>query len=104
MKTITVRPDVAAVGVLVGRLLNVDQHEADLYGLYAPKRSEVAAAVVGRTLSDEELDIRLARLTREETDTFMMLVAKMDGRWVEPPALDEGSVEATAAPVTQSSN
>jgi hypothetical protein len=46
----------------------------------------------------------LARLTQQELDTFMMLIAKMDGRWVEPPAIEEGSVETTAAPVTRSSN
>jgi hypothetical protein len=51
MKTITVRPDVSEVAVLVGRLLNLDEHEADLYGLYAPKKSEVAAAVVGQPIT-----------------------------------------------------
>ena len=96
MKTITVRPDISEVGVLVGRLLNVDEHEADLYGLYAPKKSEVAAAVVGQAISDEEVDIRLARLTPEERDTFMMLVQKMEGRWVEPPAIEDQSIETTA--------
>jgi hypothetical protein len=29
MKRVTVRPDVVEVGILVGRLLNVDQREAD---------------------------------------------------------------------------
>jgi hypothetical protein len=86
--------------VLVGRLLNVEQHEADLYGLYAAKKSEVMpAAIVGQSISDEEVDIRLARLTPEERDTFMMLVQKMEGRWVEPPAIEEGSIEATATTV-----
>jgi hypothetical protein len=81
---------------LVGRLLNVDQHEADLYGLYAPKKSEVAAAVVGQAISDEEIDIQLARLTPEEQAEFMRLTAKMQGRRVEPPAIEEGSIETTA--------
>jgi hypothetical protein len=99
MKTITVRPDISEVGVLVGRLLNVDEHEAALYGLYAPKRSDVAAAVVGQAISDEELDVRMARLTPEEQDLFMKLVAKMEGRWVEPVLVEEGSVETTATTV-----
>jgi hypothetical protein len=29
----------------------------------------------------------------------MMLVQKMEGRWVEPPAIEEGSIEATATTV-----
>jgi hypothetical protein len=83
---------------LVGRLLNVDQHEADLYGLYAPKKSEVMAAVVGQAISDEELARGWDRLLAEEQETFMRLLAKLQGRLVEePPAIEEGSVETTAA-------
>jgi hypothetical protein len=61
----------------------------------------VVSAVVGQPVSDEELDRQLARLTQEETDTFMMLLAKLQGRWVEPPVIeDQGvSVEATAGTV-----
>jgi hypothetical protein len=100
-KTITVRPDVTEVGILIGRLLNVDQHEAELYGLYALKKSEVTAAVSGQVVSDEELDVWLGRLTAEERETFMMLLAKAQGRWVEPPAIDDHgvSVETTATTV-----
>jgi hypothetical protein len=104
MKRITVRPEVSEVSMLVGRLLDVEKREADLYGIDAQKKSEVAAAVTGQAVSDEELDIWLARLTQSETETFMMLLAKAQGRWVEPPAIEEGSVETTATPVTQSSN
>ena len=61
---------------------------------------QVAAAVVGQAISDEELDIQLARLTPAERETFMMLVAKLQGRWVEPPAIeDASSVETTATAV-----
>jgi hypothetical protein len=49
-----------------------------------------------RLFSPEEIDIQLARLTDAEQDTFMMLLAKMQNRWVEPPAIEEGSVETTA--------
>jgi hypothetical protein len=48
---------------------------------------------------DEELDIQLARLTEDEKDEFMRLTAKLQGRWVEPPALEAGSIETTATTV-----
>jgi hypothetical protein len=65
------------------------------------KRSEVAAAVTGQAVSAEELDIWLASLTESETETFMMLLAKAQGRWVEPPAIEQGLVETTATSVEQ---
>jgi hypothetical protein len=96
----TVRPEVGHVESLVGRLAAIDRQEADLYGLNAPKKSEIAPMVVGQAISDEELDIQLARLTSEERETFMMLCQKMEGRWVEPPAIeDASSVETTATTV-----
>jgi hypothetical protein len=94
MKRITVRPEISDVGALLGRLLSVEQHEADLYGLYAPKKSDFVAHFTGQPISDEELDAGLARLTEEEREQFMMLLAKLEGRWVEPPP----SVETTAVP------
>ena len=54
---------------------------------------EVAAGLMGPAIDKEEIDIRLARLTPAERDTFMMLIAKMDGRFVEPPAIEEGRGE-----------
>jgi 2-oxo-4-hydroxy-4-carboxy--5-ureidoimidazoline (OHCU) decarboxylase len=56
---------------------------------------------VGQAISDEEIDIGLARLTPEEQETFMMLLQKFQGRWVEPPAIDDQgvTVETTATPV-----
>jgi hypothetical protein len=94
-KRVTVRPEVSDVGALLGRLLSVEQHEADLYGLYAPKKSDVVAHVTGQSIDDEELDIQLARLTEDERTEFMRLIAKMQGRWVEPPV---ESIETTAVP------
>jgi hypothetical protein len=94
-KRITVRPEVSDVGALLGRLLSVEQHEADLYGLYAPKQSDLVSHVTGQSISDEELDIQLARLTEEEKEQFMRLLAKLQGRWVEPPV---ESIETTAVP------
>ena len=99
MKAVMTRPTVEEVYAGVDRIVRIESREANLYGLDAPKRSEVAAAVVGQSISDEELDIQLARLTPAERDTFMMLLAKLQGRWVEPP-----SIETTAAPVAPSSN
>jgi hypothetical protein len=104
MKTITVRSDISEVAMLVGRLLNVDEHEAVLYGLYAPKKSEVAAAVVGQAISEEELDIQLARLTPEEQTELMRLTAKMEGRWVEPPAIEDQGVTVETTATLQRSN
>jgi 2-oxo-4-hydroxy-4-carboxy--5-ureidoimidazoline (OHCU) decarboxylase len=81
--------------------VKIEIREANLYGLDAPKKSDVIAAVTGRALSDEELDAGLARLTSEEQETFMMLLQKFQGRWGEPPAIDDQgvTVETTATNV-----
>jgi hypothetical protein len=92
------------VGALVGRLLAIDRQEADLYGLNAPKKSDVAAPVTGQAVSDEELDIWLSRLTPQERETFMMLLAKAQGRWVEPPAIEDASSVETTATTVQSND
>jgi hypothetical protein len=85
----------------VGRLAAIDRQEAELYGLNAPKKAEAFPAVTGQAISDEELDIWLGRLTPQERETFMILLAKAQGRWVEPPTIeDQGvSVETTAVTV-----
>lgn len=94
VKKVTVRPDVGDVGTLLGRLLNVERHEAELYGLFAPKKSDVIATFEAiQPITDEEAAVRWARLTPEEQDTWMRLQAKMDGRWTEAPA-----IETTAVP------
>jgi hypothetical protein len=102
MRTVRLSPDEVFRGV--DRIVRLEEREATLLVLDASKKSEVLSAIIGQPISDEEMDIQLGRLTQEERDTLMMLVAKMQGRWVEPPAIDEGSVETTAASVTQSSN
>jgi hypothetical protein len=104
MKTVTVRPDVTEVGILIGRLLNVDQHEAELYGLYAPKKAEVLSAITAQVVSDEELDVWLGRLTAEERETFMMLLAKAQGRWVAPPSVEDQGVTVETTATLQKSN
>ena len=85
--------------------MRLSQREAALFGLDAPTKSAmIVSEAVGRLFSPEEIDIQMATLTPAERDTFMMLIAKMQGRLVEPPAIEEGSVETTAASVTQSSD
>jgi DNA-binding CsgD family transcriptional regulator len=83
----------------IDRALKIERHAALLFGLDAPTKSAIVSVVAGQAVSDEELDIRLARLTPEEQETFMKLVAKMEGRWVEPAAIEEGSIETTATPL-----
>jgi hypothetical protein len=100
----TVKPEPDLVVDLIDKALKISRHEAMVFGLDAPTKAQVLSAAVGQSVSDQELDVQLARLTPEEQDTFMMLLQKLQGRWVQPPAIEEGSIETTAAPVTQSSN
>ena len=98
MKTVTVRPTIEEVYAGVDRIVKIENREANLYGLDAPKKSEVMAAVTGQAISDEEIDIQLARLTPDEQVEFMRLTQKMQGRWVEPPAIEDDSVSIETRP------
>jgi hypothetical protein len=103
--TITERPDTEAVTSLINTLVRLSRHEAMLHGLDAPTKVEANAAIVGARTSDEELDIKLARLTPDEQDQFMVLIRKLEGRYVEPPAIeDNSSVETSATPLADSPN
>jgi hypothetical protein len=83
-----------ASGLSAGDLIAVN------VGLDAPKKAEIMGALRGQqSMTPEKLDLQLARLTSAEQDTFLMLAAKMQGRWVEPPAIEKGSVETTATAV-----
>ena len=97
--TRTVRPEGETLATLIGAAMRLSQREAALFGLDAPTKSAIIPEGVGRLFSPEEIDIQLARLTEAEQDTFMMLIAKMQGRLVESAAIEEGSVETTATPV-----
>jgi hypothetical protein len=103
MTTITVRPTIQEVYDGVDRIVRIDIREANLYGLDAPKKSDIVESfTVGPpSLSDEEIEIRMSRLTEEEQGLYLKLITKMDGRWVEPPRIeDKGvSVETTAVMV-----
>lgn len=94
-----VLPSTDQLNDLIDRALKIERHEALLWGLDAPTRSAIVSAVAGQALTDAEVDIRLARLTPEEQELFMKLVAKMEGRWLEPVAIEESSIETTATAV-----
>jgi hypothetical protein len=94
-RTKTIPSDIP-VTELIDRALKIDRHEAVLFGLDAPSKQQVASTVVGQPISDAELDAGLARLSEEEREQFMMLLQKLEGRWVEPPP---PSIETTALPV-----
>jgi hypothetical protein len=59
-----------------------DQHARSDDPLDAPNNPD-HRAVVGQPVSNEEIDVRLARLSLQERETLMMVTAKMSGRWVE---------------------
>lgn len=97
-------PSELPVTELIDRAIKIERHEALLFGLDAPAKQQVDYRNGGsaQAISDEELDIQLARLTDEERETYMRLTAKMQGRWVEPQVVIEdgtGSVETTATVV-----
>lgn len=94
--TKTIRPDLDQVNDLIDRAVRVGRHEAAIFGMDAPTKAQLVSTVIGQTLSDEELDRRLARFTPDEQQTFMRLLAKLNGTFVEP--LDT-SIETTASPV-----
>jgi hypothetical protein len=89
-----IQPNNEELVALVNQAIRLGRHEALLLGLDPPSKAAVVPAVVGRLISDEDLDRQLARLTPDEQDALMILAAKMQGRWVEPP-----SIETTATTV-----
>jgi DNA-binding CsgD family transcriptional regulator len=105
MKKVTIRPSIDEVNRSIDRILSIEIREANLYGLDAPRKSDIVNAFVagGQLISDEELERQWYRLTEEEQETFMRLLAKLQGRLTEPAAeIEDGStVETTATPVEQ---
>jgi hypothetical protein len=99
-KKIIVRPGVSEVAMLIGRLQDIDDQEADLYGLRAPAKVKAVSTFVDQTMTYEELDRQWGRLNEEEQDLFMTLMWELQGRWVEPVP----SIETTTASVEPSSN
>jgi hypothetical protein len=98
-------PDNEDLVLLINQAVRLSRHEAMIFGLDAPSKTEVHSSIVGARTSDAELDIKLARLTPDEQDQFMVLVRKMDGRYVEPPEIeDDSSIETTATSLNYSSN
>ena len=93
----TIRPEPELVVDLVDRAIKLGRHEALIFGYDAPSKAQVVSQFSNQPMSDEELDRGLARLTEQERETFMMLLQKLQGRWVEPPP--PPSIETTALPV-----
>jgi len=94
--TKTIRPEGEALAALINAAIRLSRHEAMVTGLDAPAKNDVVATVVGRTLNDEEMGRQWERLTLDEQDQLMQLLAKAQGRWVEP---QPSSIETTATPV-----
>jgi hypothetical protein len=88
----------------VSQAIRLARHEAMVFGLDSPSKNQIHSSIVGERTSDEELDIMLARLTPDEQDQFMILVRKMESRYVEPPAIEDdiGSIVTTAIAVAPS--
>jgi transposase len=93
-----IRPEGETLATLVNAAIRLSRHEAMISGLDAPTKSEVLASMVGGTLDYEKLGEQWDRLTQEEQDHLMRLLAKLQGRWVEP---QPSSIETTAMPVTK---
>jgi len=89
-------PEPELLNDLIGTALKIEARTAALYGLDAPTKQQiVATAVVGASLSEEELDRRLDRLTEEERHDYIRLSIKMEGRGAdaEPqPAENEAAL------------
>jgi hypothetical protein len=87
---------VVAILPTISSWIKLGRHEALIFGYDAPTK-QVVSHFGSQPISDEELDAGLARLTEEEQEQFMMLLQKLQGRWVEPPP--PASIETTASPV-----
>jgi transcriptional regulator len=101
----TIPPDNEDLVALINQAIRLARHEALVFGLDSPSKTEVHSSIVGARTSDAELDIKLARLTPDEQDQFMVLVRKLEGRYVEPPAIeDDSSVATTGTSLEDSPN
>ena len=93
-----IRPEGETLATLVTTAIRVSRHDAMLHGLDAATKNELVASVVGRPLNYEESARQWDRLTLEEQDQLMRLLAKLQGRWVEP---QPSSIETTATPAPE---
>src|SRR5258708_269235 len=93
-----IRPEGEALATLINAAVKLSRHEAMVLGLDAPTRNEVLASVGGHALDYEKLGEQWGQLTTEEQDVLMQLLAKCQGRWVEP---QPSSIETTATPVSE---
>jgi hypothetical protein len=100
----TIQPTTDEMVALIGQAIRLSRHEAMLFGMDEPTKAQIVGAVVGQEISEEELEIRMARLTPVEQDLFMKLVAKLEGRWLEPIVIEDetDSVETAATTMVPS--
>jgi len=95
--TKTIPPTTDEMVALINRAIQLSRHEAMLFGMDEPTKAQIVSAVVGQEVDEEEFKIRMARLMPAEKDLFMKLIAKLEGRWLEPIAIDDpGTIETTA--------
>jgi len=85
-----IAPSPELLNDLIGTLLRIEAREARLFGLDAPTKQQIstAPATFAQPVSDEELERQWDRLTSDEQDAFMILLQKLQGRWVEPRAIE----------------
>jgi hypothetical protein len=57
MRTVRLSPDEVFRGV--DRIVRIEEREATLLGLDAPRKSEILGTLVGQPITDEEMDIQL---------------------------------------------
>ncbi len=98
--TKVIAPSPEMLNNLIGTALKIETREATLFGLDAPTKSAVEPVFTGHAVDEEEMARQWDRLTNEEQEFLMMLLQKLQGRLVEPlPAIENGSIETTGAPV-----
>jgi hypothetical protein len=92
-----IAPSPELLNDLIGTALRIEAREARLFGLDAPTKQQISPgpATFAQPMSDEEAERQWNRLTEDERDQFMILLQKLQGRWVEPRA-----VETAAEPLS----
>jgi hypothetical protein len=71
---------------LIDSLVKIGQHEAQLFGMRAPKKSKRILEHIQKSSSDEEWSRQWDRLTIDEQIEFSRILDKMEGKDAEPHA------------------
>jgi hypothetical protein len=95
-----IAPSPELLNELIATVLKIEAREARLFGLDAQARQQIssAPATFAQPVSDEELERQWDRRS-DEQDAFMILLQKLQRRWVEPRA-----IETTVSPINPSSD